>query len=101
MNTPSQPDDEPRGSRSKNPDKYGHRARMRGKVLGKSAESLTELELLEMLPYHGNPRGHTKPIAERMMHRFRTLAGVLRAPVEKLKAVEQFGPATIVAIKAT
>ncbi|MGB1758665.1 MAG: UPF0758 domain-containing protein, partial [Candidatus Puniceispirillaceae bacterium] len=101
MNTPPQPDDEPRGSRSKNPDIYGHRARMRDKVLGKSAESLTELELLEMLLYHSNPRGDTKPIAKRLMHRLRTLAGVLRAPVEKLQEVEQVGPATIVAIKVT
>ena len=85
MNTPSQPDDEPRESRSKNPDTYGHRARMRDKELGKSAESLTELELLEMLLYHSNPRGDTKPIAKRLMHRFRMLAGVLRAPVEKLQ----------------
>ena len=57
---------------------------MRDKVLGKSAESLTELELLEMLLYQSNPYGNTKPIAKRLMHRFRTLAGVLRAPVEKL-----------------
>jgi len=54
---------------------------MRDKVLGKSAESLTKLELLEMLLYHSNPRGDTKPIAIQLMHRFRTLAGVLRAPV--------------------
>ena len=73
---------------------------MRDKVLGKSAESLTELEPLEML-HHSNPRGDTKPIAKRLMHRLRTLAGVLRAPVEKLQEVEQCGPATIVAIKVT
>ena len=101
MNTQSQPDDEPRGSRSKKPDICGHRARMRDKVLGKSAESLTELELLEMLLYQSNPRGDTKPIAKRLMRRFRTLAGVLCAPVKKLQEVEQVGLATIVAIKFT
>ena len=74
---------------------------MRDKVLGKSAESLTELELLEMLLYQSNPRGDTKPIAKRLMHRVQTLAGVSRAPVEKLQEVEQCGPATIVAIKVT
>ena len=74
---------------------------MRDKVLGKSAKSLNELELPEMLLYQSNPRGDTKPIAEQLKHRFWTLAGVLRAPVEKLQAVEQFGPATIVAIKVT
>ena len=41
---------------------------MRIKVLGKSAGSLTELELLEMLLYHTSPRGDTKPIAKRLMH---------------------------------
>ena len=74
---------------------------MRDKLLGKSAESLTELELLEMLLYESNPRGDTKPIAKRLMHGLWTLAGVLRAPVEKLQEVEQCGPATIVAIKVT
>ena len=74
---------------------------MRGKVLGKSAVSLTQLELLEVLLYQSNPRVDTKPIAKRLMHRFRTLAGMLRAPVEKLQEVEQVCPATIVAIKVT
>ena len=54
-----------------------------------------------MLLYQSIPRGDTKPIAERLMHRSRTLSGVLRAPVEKLQEVEQVGPATIVAIKVT
>ena len=65
-----------------------HRARMRDKVLGKSTVSLNELELQEMLLYQNNPRGDTKPIAKQLMHRLRTLAGVLRAPVEKLQEVE-------------
>ena len=75
------------GRGQKTPDIYGPRARMRDKVLGKSAESLTELELLKMLLYQSNPRGDTKPITKRLMHRFRTLPGVLRAPVEKLREV--------------
>ena len=72
---------------------------MRDKVLDKSAESLTELELLEMFLHQRNPRGDNIPIAKRLTHRFRTLAGVLRAPVEKLQEIEQVGRATIVAIK--
>ena len=57
---------------------------MRDKVLTKSAASLTELELLEMLLYPSNPRGDTKPVAKRLMHHFQTLDGVLRASAEKL-----------------
>jgi len=71
------------------------------KVLGKSVVSLNELELLEILLYQDNPRGDTKPIAKRLMHRFRTLAGVLRAPVEQLQGVELIGLATIGAIEVT
>ena len=71
------------------------------KVLGKSAESLTEFELLKMLLYHRNPRCDTRPTAKRLVHRFQMLAGVLRALVEKLQEVKQVGPATIVAIKVT
>ena len=52
-----------------------------------------------MLLYYSNPRGDTKPIAKGLMHRLRTLAGVLRAPVEKLQEVKLIGPATIVAIE--
>ena len=54
-----------------------------------------------MLLYQSNPRGDAKPIAKRLMHRLWTLAGVLRAPVEKLQEVEQVGPATIVTIKVS
>ena len=73
------------GRGQKTPDIYRHRARMLDKVLGKSAESLNEIELLKMLLYQSNPRGDTKPIAKRLMHRFRTLAGVLRAPLANCK----------------
>ena len=40
-----------RAGRGQKPRYIRARARMRDKVLGKSAESLTELELLEMLLY--------------------------------------------------
>jgi len=85
----------------KNPDIAGHRARMRAKILSKSAEALTELELLEMILYPSNPRGDTKPVAKRLMQHFGSLAGVLRAPISNLGDVDQVGPAAIAAIKVT
>ena len=54
-----------------------------------------------MLFYQSYPRGDTKPIAKRLMHRFRALAGALSALIEKFQEVVQIGPATIVAIKVT
>jgi len=70
-------------------------------VIEKSAATLTELELLEMILYPSNPRGDTKPIAKRLMRELGSLAGVLRAPVETLQQLDQVGPAAIAAIKIT
>ena len=74
---------------------------VRDKVIEKSAATLTELELLEMILYPSNPRGDTKPIAKRLMRELGSLAGVLRAPVETLQQLDQVGPAAIAAIKIT
>jgi len=37
---------------------------MRAKLLDKGAAALSDLELLEMLLYAGNPRADTKPLAK-------------------------------------
>jgi DNA repair protein RadC len=74
---------------------------MRDKVIDKSAATLTELELLEMILYPSNPRGDTKPMAKRLIQELGSLAGVLRSPVETLQQLDQVGPAAIAAIKVT
>ena len=89
------------GSVPKNPDIAGHRRRMRDKVIDKSAATLTELELLEMILYPSNPRGDTEPMAKRLMRELGSLAGVLCAPVETLHQLDQIEPAAIAAIKVT
>ena len=77
----------------------GHRARMRGKLLDKGGEALSELELLEMLLYAGNRRGDTKPLAKDLMGRFGSLSAVLRAPVAKLREIRGMGDASMAALK--
>ena len=89
------------GSAPKNPDLAGHRRRMRDKVIDKSAATLTELELLEMILYPSNPRGDTKTTAKRLVRELGSLAGVLRAPVGTSQQLDQVGPAAIAAIKVT
>ena len=69
------------GSAPKNPDLAGHRRRMRDKVIDKSAATLTELKLLEMILYPSNPRGDTKTMAKWLVRELGSLAGILRAPV--------------------
>ena len=101
MTTPERPTVESTRSVPKNPVIAEYRRRMRDKVINKSAATLTELELLEMILYPSNPRGDTKPIAKRLMRELGSLAGVLRAPVETLQQLDQVGPAAIAAIKVT
>ena len=74
---------------------------MRDKVIDKSAATLTEFELLEMILYPSNPRGDTKPMAKRLMKEFGSFARVLRAPLETLQQLDKVGPAAIAAIKVT
>ena len=49
------------------------------RLLSKGAETLTELEMLEMLLFAGQPRGDTKPFAKSLMRQFRSLTAMLRA----------------------
>ena len=53
---------------------------MRAKVMEKGAETLSELELLEMILYAGSPRRDTKPLAKDLIRHFGSLSAVLRAP---------------------
>nr|WP_298795455.1 UPF0758 domain-containing protein [uncultured Acetobacter sp.] len=64
----------------------GHRQRMRARVLSAGATSLADYELLEMLLFPGVPRRDTKPLAKALINHFGSLAAVLEAPVEALKA---------------
>ncbi len=52
---------------------------MRERLLSKGAETLTELEILEMLLFDGPPRGDTKPIAKSLIRQSGSLAALLRA----------------------
>lgn len=61
---------------------------MRAKVMEKGAETLSELELLEMILYAGSPRRDTKPLAKDLIRHFGSLSAVLRAPQAQLIALD-------------
>lgn len=77
----------------------GHRQRMRRKLLDKGAESLSDLELLEMLLYAGNMRGDTKPLAKQLMQTFGSLSAILRSPPDRLNIHHGMGNASVAALK--
>ena len=58
----------------------GHRARMRKQLKTSGMDSLSDVQVLEVLLYYAAPRGDTNPAAHALLNRFGTLDGVFCAP---------------------
>lgn len=82
------------------PDYFGHRERLRQRLLAAGSEALADYELLEFLLYAAKPRGDTKPLAKALLKRFGSFAGVLGAEAEALNTVKGMGPASTAALIA-
>lgn len=67
------------------PDYYGHRQRMRQKLLEKGAQSLSEAELLEMLLMVALPRRDVKPLAKQLLREYVNLPNIIKAEPERLR----------------
>jgi DNA repair protein RadC len=77
----------------------GHRARMRQRLLKAGPDALADHEMLEMILFIALPRRDTKPIARKLLTRFRSFGGVLGAPEIELRAVEGLGEAGVASLK--
>ena len=77
----------------------GHREKMRQRFLKSGLEGYADHEALELLLYYALPRKDTNPIAHALMERYGSLAAVLNAPVEDLKAVEGIGESAAILLK--
>lgn len=69
----------------------GHRARMRKQLKTSGMDSLSDVQVLEMLLYYAYARQDTNVIAHRLLERFGSLSGVLEAPVQELMQVDGVG----------
>ena len=58
----------------------GHRDRMRRQLKTSGMDSLSDVQVLEVLLYYAAPRGDTNPTAHALLSRFGTLDGVFSAP---------------------
>ena len=84
---------------SPQPHYHGHRERLRSKVLTKGAGSLSDYELIEFLLFGARPRGDVKPLAKTLLGKFGSLAGVLSAEHDALKAVPGTGQSATAYLK--
>ncbi len=72
---------------------HGHRQRLRERLLRKGPDSLADYEVVEFLLFGARARGDMKPLAKDLIARFGSLAGVLAAEPNELKAVPGMGEA--------
>lgn len=69
----------------------GHRQRMRRQLQTSGMDSLSDVQVLEVLLYYAIPRADTNPLAHRLLERFGSLSGVLEAAPDELVQVEGMG----------
>jgi DNA repair protein RadC len=79
---------------------FGHRQRLRERLLAAGADSLPDYELMEVLLFAANPRGDTKPLAKDVIDRFGGFAEALSADVDDLLAVPGLGIGGVAALKS-
>lgn len=69
----------------------GHRSRVRQRFLTSGLESFQDHEVLELLLFYAVPRRDVNEMAHMLINRFGSLAGVLDAPEEELRAIPGVG----------
>jgi DNA repair protein RadC len=77
----------------------GHRKRLRNKFLRSGTAGFHDYEIVELLLTLGTPRKDCKQQAKEAMRKFKTLRGVLEAPLEELQEIKGIGPHNVFGIK--
>ena len=81
------------------PHYFGHRQRLRERMIGNGAESLPDYELLEVMLFAARARGDVKPVAKALLGHFGGFAETMSAEPDALAAAG-LNLAGIAAIKA-
>src|SRR5215472_17608729 len=81
------------------PHYFGHRDRLRHRLVDAGAENLPDYELLEVILFASNPRGDVKPLAKQLLDHFGGFAAVISAEPDDLAAAG-LGLAGIAAVKS-
>ena len=70
------------------PHYWGHRARVRERVMESGVEAMADYELLELLLFYSIERIDTKPLAKKLLDRFGTLGDIFAAEPAQLREFE-------------
>jgi DNA repair protein RadC len=81
------------------PHYFGHRERLRQRLIDAGPDNLPDYELLEIILFVGNPRGDVKPLAKGLLEHFGGFAKVMSAEADALHDAG-LGLAGIAAIKS-
>ncbi len=80
------------------PHYYGHRTRLKEKLLHKP-DALADYEILELILMQALPRVDVKPLAKQLIKQFGSLANVIAADAEQIKQLKGIGDTVVAAIK--
>jgi DNA repair protein RadC len=86
-------------AQSAEPHYFGHRERLRQRLIDAGAENLPDYELLEVILFVSNPRADVKPLAKELLEHFGGFAAVMSAEPDALAAAG-LGLAGMAAIKS-
>ena len=83
------------------PHYWGHRKRLRDRLLAANEDTLPDYELLELLLFYWNKRADTKPLAKQLLDRFdQSLPSVLNARPDQLEGFEGLDRRALALFKA-
>lgn len=80
-------------------DAAGHRSRLRERFERGGLSAFADHEVVELLLTLAIPRRDVKPQARALLSRFKSLKGILEAPIEELREVEGIGEVAPVALR--
>ena len=77
----------------------GHRARLRGRLLGQGGDALLDHELVEYLLALAIPRRDTKPLAKQLIAHYGGLSALITADAENIASQPGMGETSTAALK--
>ncbi len=84
---------------NRDPHYHGHRQRLRERFLRAGFDGLSDYETIELLLTLAIPRSDVKQPAKALIDRFKSLRGILDAPLEELRSVKGLGSVAPIALK--